>query len=84
MLSDGVITLFEWSDGAGRITFGPVSEMYGWYARTGWPPPASYAEVPYLELRAHAAQVYDVVRGAQQALSAPVNPGAASNHGGIR
>lgn len=73
------VSLTERGDGAGTITFGPVPPFYGRYGGAGWPGFGHQAD-PSFELAGEARQVYEIIRGAQQAAKR-AEPSAAADRG---
>jgi hypothetical protein len=67
-LSD--VSLTERGDGSGTITFGPIPPFYSWYSpwySLGGRPGFGREAVPTFELAGEARQVYETIRGAEQA-----------------
>jgi hypothetical protein len=62
-LSD--VTLTTNKAGKGTISFGPMNQMYAWWAVNGWPGMGRYA-APCFELDDNAKEVYEMILAAQK------------------
>lgn len=65
MLAD--VSLTQYKDGSGTITFGPVGCMKSSFQATPWPGIGSHAIPPIFDLIDRAEGVYDIIRNAQRA-----------------